>query len=84
MYPSLFTPKYDADVTGQIADLLNAMKQKETNEQISRVIGSLAGAVVTKSSSGTYSGADAAQMVYRYNFDEHLIEPMVAAVAADY
>lgn len=84
MYPSLFAPKYDADVTGQIADLLNAMKQKETNEQISRVIGSLAGAVVTKSSSGTYSGADAAQLVYRYNFDEHLIEPMVAAVAADY
>lgn len=40
--------------------------------------------MVTKSSSGTYSGADAAQMVYRYNFDEHLIEPMVAAVAADY
>lgn len=31
-----------------------------------------------------YSGADAAQLVYRYNFDEHLIEPMVAAVAADY
>ncbi|MFB5078172.1 DUF637 domain-containing protein [Raoultella sp. C349492] len=84
MYPRLFAPKYDADVTGQIADLLNAMQQKENNEQIARVIGSLAGAVVTNSSTGAYSGADAAQLVYRYNFDEHLIEPMVAAVAADY
>ena len=75
---------HDADISDQLTVLLNAMKNSETNEQVARVIGSVAGAIATKSSGGAYSGADSAQLVYRNNFDEHLVEPLIADVAADF
>jgi len=84
MYPTLFKPKYDADITTQISDTLNAMQQRETNEQFARFIGSLAGAFATNNASGVYSAADAAELIYRYNFDEHLLEPMADAINAEF
>ena len=46
----------------------------EAKEQISRFVGGLAGALVTHTPEGTNSGADSAQLVYRYNMTEHMLQ----------
>ena len=54
--------------------LQEALMGSEGKEQTARFLGGLAGALVTHTAEGTYSGADSAQSVYRYNMTEHMLQ----------
>ncbi|MGQ5291730.1 DUF637 domain-containing protein [Pectobacterium actinidiae] len=83
MGSSLFEPKYKSELDKQVVTLLKITQQDETSALISRVIGSLAGAIATNSPGGVNSAANAAEITYRYNFLEHEIDQMFQENAND-
>ncbi|MFE8152168.1 DUF637 domain-containing protein [Brenneria goodwinii] len=83
MGSSLFEPKYKNEVDKQVANLLKATQKNETSVLIAKVIGSLAGAIITNSPNGVNSGANAAEITYRYNLLEHEIDQMFQENAKD-
>ncbi|WP_323666810.1 DUF637 domain-containing protein [Pectobacterium punjabense] len=83
MGSSLFEPKYKSELDKQVVTLLKIAQQDETSALISRVIGSLAGAIATNSPGGVNSAANAAEITYRYNFLEHEIDQMFQENAND-
>ncbi|VUT03212.1 Ribonuclease [Klebsiella spallanzanii] len=74
MQSSLFEPAYLNEKERQFALLKEAINGSEGKEQTARFFGALAGALVTHTPEGTYSGADSAQSVYRYNMTEHMLQ----------
>lgn len=84
MGSSLFEPKYRSEIDREVATLLKSASQSETSAQVAKVLGGLAGAIATRSPTGAYSGADAAELVQRFNFDEHLLDPILKEANADF
>ncbi|VUS69456.1 16S rRNA endonuclease CdiA [Klebsiella spallanzanii] len=74
MQSSLFEPANQNERERQLLRLQEALNGNEAKEQTARVIGALTGALITHTPEGTYSGADSAQNVYRYNMTEHMLQ----------
>ncbi|HGF0772157.1 TPA: hypothetical protein ACF7ZB_004545 [Kluyvera georgiana] len=74
MQSTLFEPANLNEKERQYLLLQEALSGNEGKEQTARFLGSLAGALVTHTAEGTYSGADSAQSVYRYNMTEHMLQ----------
>ena len=74
MQNSLFEPANLNEQERQLLRLQEALNGNEAKEQTARVIGALAGALVSHTAEGTNSGADSAQNVYRYNMTDHMLE----------
>lgn len=74
MQSTLFEPANLNEKERQYLLLQEALMGSEGKEQTARFLGGLAGALVTHTAEGTYSGADSAQSVYRYNMTEHMLQ----------
>lgn len=74
MQSSLFEPANLNEKERQYLLLQEALSGSEGKEQTARFIGGLTGALVTHTPEGTNSGADSAQLVYRYNMTEHMLQ----------
>lgn len=72
MQSTLFEPANLNEKERQILRLQEALNGNEAKEQTARVIGALTGALTTHTPEGTYSAADSAQSVYRYNMTDHM------------
>ncbi|OCA55427.1 hypothetical protein Phpb_01525 [Photorhabdus namnaonensis] len=68
---SLFEPKFRDESERQLNKLIKAMSDNESNAQLAKVFGSVAGAIVTGTPDGAYSGANASEIVFRYNYMDH-------------
>ncbi|WP_420284587.1 DUF637 domain-containing protein [Serratia liquefaciens] len=75
MQSTLFEPANLNEKERQILRLQEALNGNEAKEQTARVIGALTGALTTHTPEGTYSAADSAQSVYRYNMTDHMFMP---------
>lgn len=74
MQGSLFEPASLNENERQLGKLQEALNGSEGKAQTARFVGALAGALSTHTPDGAYSAANSAELVYRYNMTEHMLE----------
>ncbi len=72
MESTLFEPKYKNEAERQFHKIQEALTGNETKAQTAQVIGALSGALISGTPEGVYSAANSAELVYRYNYTEHM------------
>ncbi|MCW2479275.1 DUF637 domain-containing protein [Candidatus Symbiopectobacterium sp. NZEC135] len=83
MQSSLFEPANLNEKERQLYRLQEALTGSEAKTQAAKVVAAIAGAVTTHTPEGAYSGANAGEQVYRYNFDEHLLDSVLTEANND-
>lgn len=69
----LFEPSYLNETDRQVALIQEAMHGNEGQTQLTKLIGALTGAIVTRKPEGVFSAANSAELVYRHNYSEHML-----------
>ncbi|SUC30013.1 Possible hemagglutinin (DUF637) [Providencia rettgeri] len=73
----LFEPKYLNEQERQLALVQDAIKGNEAKTQFTKVLGGLAGALITHKPEGAFSAANSAELVYTYNYTEHQLQQII-------
>ncbi|HGM9946726.1 TPA: DUF637 domain-containing protein [Providencia rettgeri] len=73
----LFEPKYLNEQERQLALVQDAIKGNEAKTQFTKVLGGLAGALITHKPKGAFSAANSAELVYTYNYTEHQLQQII-------
>ena len=62
----------------QVALIQEALHGNEGKTQLTKLIGALTGAIVTRKPEGTYflGAANSAELVYRHNYSEHMLSKL--------
>lgn len=68
----LFEPSYLNETDRQVALIQEALQGNEGKTQLTKLIGALTGAIVTRKPEGVFSAANSAELVYRHNYSEHM------------
>ncbi|WP_235409951.1 DUF637 domain-containing protein [Proteus terrae] len=68
----LFEPNYLNETNRQVALIQEALQGNEGKTQLTKLIGALTGAIVTRKPEGVFSAANSAELVYRHNYSEHM------------
>lgn len=68
----LFEPSYLNETNRQVALIQEALQGNEGKTQLTKLIGALTGAIVTRKPEGVFSAANSAELVYRHNYSEHM------------
>ncbi|MBG6028677.1 DUF637 domain-containing protein [Proteus mirabilis] len=68
----LFEPSYLNETDRQVAFIQEALQGNEGKTQLTKLIGALTGAIVTRKPEGVFSAANSAELVYRHNYSEHM------------
>ncbi|MDE1475125.1 DUF637 domain-containing protein [Xenorhabdus bovienii] len=74
MESTLFESTYKNEPERQIHKLQEALTGNETKTQTAKMIGALSGALISGTPEGVYSAANSAELVYRYNYTEHMLD----------
>ncbi|CDH20128.1 conserved hypothetical protein [Xenorhabdus bovienii str. kraussei Quebec] len=74
MESTLFESTYKNEPERQIHKLQEALTGSETKTQTAKMIGALSGALISGTPEGVYSAANSAELVYRYNYTEHMLD----------
>ena len=69
----LFEPTYLNEADRQVALIQEAIHSNEGKTQLTKLIGALTGAIVTRKPEGVFSAANSAELVYRHNYSEHML-----------
>ncbi|MBD2798084.1 DUF637 domain-containing protein [Xenorhabdus sp. 18] len=83
MESTLFEPKYKNVTERQIHKIQEALTGNETKTQTAKVIGALSGALISGTPDGVYSAANSAELVYRYNYTEHMLDQIARENGVD-
>ncbi|ELW9234955.1 DUF637 domain-containing protein [Proteus mirabilis] len=72
----LFEPSYLNETDRQVALIQEALHGNEGKTQLTKLIGALTGAIVTRKPEGVFSAANSAELVYRHNYSEHMLSKL--------
>nr|WP_282557550.1 DUF637 domain-containing protein [Providencia burhodogranariea] len=70
---NLFKPSYLNEKEKQIALMQNALSGNKAETQFTKVLGAFAGALVTHKPEGAFSAANSAELVFSYNYTDHML-----------
>ena len=79
----LFEPKYINEQERQLALIQEAINGNEAKTQFTKVLGGFAGALITHKPEGAFSAANSAELVYTYNYTEHMLTQIALENALD-
>ncbi|WP_265512157.1 DUF637 domain-containing protein, partial [Providencia heimbachae] len=79
----LFEPKYINEQERQLALIQEAVNGNEAKTQFTKVLGGFAGALITHKPEGAFSAANSAELVYTYNYTEHMLTQIALENALD-